>query len=887
MNKKRLDRNHNTRWILAALWITLTGVLILTLSPPAIATEMPDNMRTAEQIIIPSDGTLVQSSLILQTGIVYTVEITGVYRYDVGESGEFADAQYREDDNDHWTIRYNSVEFDGQRLSATESDLPGHTYRFLITGHGQALRLQIYDDPWAYYDNAGFLTAKLQAHGYTISGRVGNEQGEPLENVTVADHAGHSAPTESNGVYTFSGLPSGVYTLTATKPGYSFAPPERVITLPPDADTVNFTGVPAPASKHVVVLVHGWQMDLSGQTCRPMTHYDYDQNFPALARWLDEGGFDVWSAHLDSNLSATPSLAQNAACLSQHLRDEAIQDAIGTDPDRKVILIAHSMGGLVSRAYIESDLYQDDVATLITLGSPHQGISLSVLVRLLMLKHPNLSVALELAELACSTTPDTLNPQAGVCEIAAGMDGFNRMHLRHAEVNYYVLSGALSFWDATWLGRTTQLLVAGADDGLVPLTSGLGLEGALTQATTGEGHHRDLASYDYFRPAAGLSQSDAFTYCIRPVLAGEPGGCSSAPMLRAADAGEPAINVAAPIASGLLLTGQTFTQSIGLEQGPALITGSWRDGTLAFYLTTPSGQVIDPSYAITHPDQVNYLAAPAGEIPAGGSYLLNNAMAGTWTVHLVANSMTGSGAPFTLLATMSSNVALEVMLDRSWYLPGQTSQITATLTGQASAVAVNARIQRPDGAEDTVVLNAIGDNRFSGAYVIPQAPGYAMMQVTAQAENAGTPVAREELIAFQIASQVATLDGLYGDRPVDTNSDGRYEQLAVDVAVQVRAAASVGLSAQLISPSDRRVVASAATLAQVVPGSQTITLLFDGNTLRTAGIDGPYLVTSLLLTDQRDATLPMQELNDAWTTAFYDHEMFGVQGSIFLPWVVR
>ena len=41
----------------------------------------------------------------------------------------------------------------------------------------------------------------------------------------------------------------------------------------------------------------------------------------------------------------------------------------------KVILVAHSMGGLVSRSYIQSDAYRtrNDVERLITLGTPHLG----------------------------------------------------------------------------------------------------------------------------------------------------------------------------------------------------------------------------------------------------------------------------------------------------------------------------------------------------------------------------------------------------------------------------------------------------------------------------------------------------------------------------------
>ncbi|NJM08690.1 alpha/beta fold hydrolase [Candidatus Gracilibacteria bacterium] len=40
---------------------------------------------------------------------------------------------------------------------------------------------------------------------------------------------------------------------------------------------------------------------------------------------------------------------------------------------RRVILVGHSMGGLVSRSYIQSKEYRGDVERLITLGTPHRG----------------------------------------------------------------------------------------------------------------------------------------------------------------------------------------------------------------------------------------------------------------------------------------------------------------------------------------------------------------------------------------------------------------------------------------------------------------------------------------------------------------------------------
>ncbi len=39
----------------------------------------------------------------------------------------------------------------------------------------------------------------------------------------------------------------------------------------------------------------------------------------------------------------------------------------------KVDIVAHSMGGVVSRYYAQSDEYNNDIDQLIFLGTPHQG----------------------------------------------------------------------------------------------------------------------------------------------------------------------------------------------------------------------------------------------------------------------------------------------------------------------------------------------------------------------------------------------------------------------------------------------------------------------------------------------------------------------------------
>ena len=71
-------------------------------------------------------------------------------------------------------------------------------------------------------------------------------------------------------------------------------------------------------------------------------------------------------------------LAQAARVVSQAI--ERVVAANGLAPDDQVDLIAHSMGGLVCRLAMANETSRARVATIVTMGSPHQGTFIARLV---------------------------------------------------------------------------------------------------------------------------------------------------------------------------------------------------------------------------------------------------------------------------------------------------------------------------------------------------------------------------------------------------------------------------------------------------------------------------------------------------------------------------
>jgi triacylglycerol esterase/lipase EstA (alpha/beta hydrolase family) len=109
---------------------------------------------------------------------------------------------------------------------------------------------------------------------------------------------------------------------------------------------------PAPApARHPVVLIHGVLVN--------------DGVWVAIRRFLAKSGVaPIYTANYGPPLEDIESFAAQL-----HDRIERIRSATGAE---RVVLVAHSMGGLVARAYLRR-FGGERVSRLITIGTPHHG----------------------------------------------------------------------------------------------------------------------------------------------------------------------------------------------------------------------------------------------------------------------------------------------------------------------------------------------------------------------------------------------------------------------------------------------------------------------------------------------------------------------------------
>ncbi len=79
----------------------------------------------------------------------------------------------------------------------------------------------------------------------TLTGQVKQANGKPFANVTISTDLNEIATT---GFYTFTSTYPRTFTLTPTLAGYSFVPPQRSVTIPPNTSNQDFLILPAPLS---------------------------------------------------------------------------------------------------------------------------------------------------------------------------------------------------------------------------------------------------------------------------------------------------------------------------------------------------------------------------------------------------------------------------------------------------------------------------------------------------------------------------------------------------------------------------------------------------------------------------------------------------------------
>jgi pimeloyl-ACP methyl ester carboxylesterase len=207
-------------------------------------------------------------------------------------------------------------------------------------------------------------------------------------------------------------------------------------------------------SSGILLLVHGW-------TARPKVWTEFIQK---IQQETDLPYSDIWTFGYNSSWG----IQQNAEILAQQI--ESIANEVPID------IVAHSMGGLVSRSMIEQYGGAELINKLITVGTPHKGSPLAVSRYLL--------------GAIVNTTGDD-EDYILYNHVSQGFNDLNTNSSFIAQMEalevpplpYYAIAATND--PSSWKQVSGQIL-SGPDDGIVAVSSALGVQGAIMPELSNE-----------------------------------------------------------------------------------------------------------------------------------------------------------------------------------------------------------------------------------------------------------------------------------------------------------------------------------------------------------------------------------------------------------------
>jgi len=398
----------------------------------------------------------------------------------------------------------------------------------------------------------------------------------------------------------------------------------------------------------------------------------------------------------------TNTIAENAAVLGEYIR--GVKQITGA---QMVDLISHSMGGLISRYYIDRVMQERDVAQLIMLGSPMAGTDCA-----------DLPAALGLY------LPATLEIRPGYVE---GI--FNRQITHRHGVPFHALAG-VPIQDAFKSPCTevpTDLAVSLQSVAAIPL---------------------DVNQMPILHTELNLSEQ-VFNEFVKPRLQTSPGGFPQEP-----DPASPTLPQKplqfTRLYSSHIDAGSSQKVTIQIDPGVTVASFALYDTTrsLAVSVTGASGNTIELS---AEKNGLVVLEDPQAFFYLG--YGFQDPKPGAWQVTLSATGKTPeNGADYALMAHFLGGAELDARLSAILPRVGETVQLKASLILGGQALELDeghAKIRAPDGGTETLPLEIAGGQ--AEASWRPLSPGlYSVdFQVTGISPE-GAPVERADFLAVEV-----------------------------------------------------------------------------------------------------------------------------------------
>jgi pimeloyl-ACP methyl ester carboxylesterase len=587
----------------------------------------------------------------------------------------------------------------------------------------------------------------------------------------------------------------------------------------------------------------------------------------------------IWKMNLDTlgvlNDTGPPmgkldSIQNNAVKIGDRIAQ--VRQRWGVD---KVNLVVHSKGGLDSRHYVESN---KDVEQVIQLGTPNGGSPLADVAHglktvLLGSLGPIGAVVNLISDLALPAGYQLTTPYMGL---------YNAFHGSNPKVRYTALAGDYNP-DCFFLNIFCRpvdrllLLIAGRGDTIVPVWSVhvLPYTSNLTYGSKGSDGSAKHTSLEKSQGVYDRVKGRITVFGTNSPLA--------------ADGTDPVASRTATL-GGLIQQGETQTWMIPVDAStPVFFNLSYGVGDLGMVVISPSGQRFDSTNAVQH----EKTAALGGFLEV---YNFDAPEVGTWTVQVTA-AAAPSAVAYAVNAWFDASaqsipsggvpgIVLTGVLPRPSIHANEALPLTGVLRKDGVPLlgaAVKAIVALPDSTTRQVVLHDDGlagdpfaeDGVYSGQLADTAQPG--TYEIAVQAFSTGltgtNAFSREDFTLATVSKSASAFAGTYFDHGLDTDGDGLFNQLIVDVDLSLTAAGNYRVFGVLTDTEGN--IHQASALAALPAGSGTVSLSFDGEAIFQNRVDGPYTLSVIRMAEEGEVDLlPVDERTNAFQTTSYDYRQF-------------
>ena len=414
---------------------------------------------------------------------------------------------------------------------------------------------------------------------------------------------------------------------------------------------------------------------------------------------------------LNTGVIADPGQKTNTVFQNARILGEYIAGVKAKTGAQVVDLIGHSLGGIMSRAYIGREMGERDVAQLLMLGSPMSGSD-------------------------CSALPQSLGmymPAAMEIRPAYVTGIFNAQVTARHGVPFHALAGTpiIEGFKSPCADVPSDIVVSRASAASLP---------GIDVTDTDQNHLALNAVPEVF---------DEFVLPRLKTPAGDPAWADAPDPAPASGPGDQAPAQFSRVFTGHVNPGESSELRIPIEPGVSVAAFSMLDTTrsLATEVRGASGKVITLS---AEKNGLVTVDDPSTMFTLG--YGFADPKPGEWRITLSASATTpAEGADFALTARFVGGVTLRAQLDATAPEVGQVIHVTGDLTLGADAVPITeitGTLLAPDGTRTDISMT--GAAAINGQLVAGE-PGLYGLDITVTGRLPdGTAVDRATFLAFAV-----------------------------------------------------------------------------------------------------------------------------------------